>query len=384
MVRTLSVRSLVVAAAFTVAPLVALAGPLTPPAGEPGSTMKTLVQVEPRIAVNAANTPGDAGSVFRITQPGSYYLTDDVVGVAGKQGIKIEASEVTLDLSGMAVRGIPGATIGISITGHNVVIRNGLVSSWSSQGILAPEATHVTLREVRLVNNKSMGANLGAYAAVYDSEAAGNGSTGFQFLAAGIAANCRAESNNGFGFNFLNGGHMITSCTALLNGDDGFNINGASVITGSSSLSNGGNGFTALGSTLNGCLADTNGDHGYWITDYSTVTLCQAKGNLDTGFFVGVGSVARECTAFKNGHGGGFYTAGFYLSEHARVTSSHAVGNGQGIYVPSSCNAFLAGNTAVGNTTAQITVGLGNDTGVILTNPGTGFTSTNPFANIAP
>jgi hypothetical protein len=74
-------------------------GPLTPP-GAPAPTMKTLQQVEPRIEINATNTPGDADSIFKITEPGSYYLTGNVAGVSGKHGIEIAASDVTLDLMG--------------------------------------------------------------------------------------------------------------------------------------------------------------------------------------------------------------------------------------------------------------------------------------------
>ena len=49
----------------------------TPPAGPVASTPGP----EPRTAVNAASTPGDADSLYRITQPGSYYLTENLAGV---------------------------------------------------------------------------------------------------------------------------------------------------------------------------------------------------------------------------------------------------------------------------------------------------------------
>ena len=49
----------------------AFSGSLTPPAGPVAPTPGP----EPRIAINATNTPGDADSVYRIAQPGSYYLT---------------------------------------------------------------------------------------------------------------------------------------------------------------------------------------------------------------------------------------------------------------------------------------------------------------------
>src|SRR6185295_11122012 len=84
---------------------VLLAGPLDPPAGPILPTYKTLNEVEPRIVINAANTPGDADSLFKITQPGSYYLTGNITGVAGKHGIEVVASGVTLDLNGFDLLG---------------------------------------------------------------------------------------------------------------------------------------------------------------------------------------------------------------------------------------------------------------------------------------
>ncbi|HRJ49802.1 MAG TPA: hypothetical protein PKU91_04680, partial [Phycisphaerales bacterium] len=81
------------------------AGPLDPPAGPVAGTYKTLTEVEPRIAINAVNTPGGANSLFRITQPGSYYLTGNITGVIGKHGIEIAASGVTIDLMGFDLQG---------------------------------------------------------------------------------------------------------------------------------------------------------------------------------------------------------------------------------------------------------------------------------------
>ena len=62
--------------------------------------MKTLDQVEPRIPINATNTPGDADSVYVITKPRLYYLTGNLQGVRTKHGIKISVGGVTLDIMG--------------------------------------------------------------------------------------------------------------------------------------------------------------------------------------------------------------------------------------------------------------------------------------------
>ena len=42
------------------AAILSRAGPLTPPGGTVASTYKTLSEVEPRTAISAATTPGDA------------------------------------------------------------------------------------------------------------------------------------------------------------------------------------------------------------------------------------------------------------------------------------------------------------------------------------
>src|SRR3954465_10824768 len=78
-------------------PLCALAqGSLTPPSA-PGATMKSLDQIEARTPVDATHTPGDLSAEFIISQPGSYYLTTNLVGVGGTYGVVINTNNVTLD-----------------------------------------------------------------------------------------------------------------------------------------------------------------------------------------------------------------------------------------------------------------------------------------------
>ena len=47
-----------------------------------------------------------------IDEPGSYFLSRDVTGVAGQNGIIINASDVTIDLNGFALIGVPGSLRG--------------------------------------------------------------------------------------------------------------------------------------------------------------------------------------------------------------------------------------------------------------------------------
>lgn len=112
----------------------ALAGPLTPPAGPVAPTPGP----EPRIAVNSTNTPGDSDSTFRITSPGSYYLTAQVAAAPNKIGIEIDADGVTIDLNGFRIAGFPGSLDGIRTSGSqhaNITIKNGSVGPVSGNGI---------------------------------------------------------------------------------------------------------------------------------------------------------------------------------------------------------------------------------------------------------
>lgn len=123
------------AAALSLSSLAA-AGDLTPPPGAPAPTMKTLAQVEARTPLNTL--PGSASAVHVISAPGSYYLTGDVVGATGKNGIEIQADGVELDLNGFTVRGnASGALTGIKSTAssQSVSVHNGRVIDWPEWGI---------------------------------------------------------------------------------------------------------------------------------------------------------------------------------------------------------------------------------------------------------
>lgn len=117
--------------------LVSVAGPLSPPGGPVASSYKTLTQVEPRTPINSTTAPGSATATYRITQPGSYYLTENLLGDVGKRGIEIASQNVTIDLNGFQVFGGSGTSIAIADSGtfNSIAIRNGLISGWPGGGI---------------------------------------------------------------------------------------------------------------------------------------------------------------------------------------------------------------------------------------------------------
>ncbi|MFT3685840.1 MAG: right-handed parallel beta-helix repeat-containing protein [Phycisphaerales bacterium] len=125
-------------------------GPINPPAGAVGSTGKTLTEVEPRIPLSQANTPGNAANVFYITQPGSYYLTGNVAVPAGVNGIGIalaggvpENAQVTVDLMGFEiVGGVTGVFVTSAANPRITVLRNGRIRGTSGNSINALNGTN--------------------------------------------------------------------------------------------------------------------------------------------------------------------------------------------------------------------------------------------------
>lgn len=110
------ITRLVSACVGALAAAAALAGPLSPPAGPPSPTMKTLDQIEPRRVLSSL--PSSATAQFSITEPGQYYLTEDVSCPSGKSCIEVVCpGDVSIDLNGFSLVGAPGALDGISCPG---------------------------------------------------------------------------------------------------------------------------------------------------------------------------------------------------------------------------------------------------------------------------
>jgi hypothetical protein len=202
-------------------------GSLTPP-GAPAPMFKTLDQVEPRTPVPGPMVPGDATAVVRISQPGSYFLISDVVGISGSNGIEIVASDVTLDLNGFTVRGVPGSLAGIVATGgpNRIEVRNGRVLNWGGAG-------------VSLASNG---------ARCVDLNASANGAGGIA-VTSGEVRRCFAENNTGAGITAA-GGTMICDCLARDNTGHGIATTGPSLIRESVSTGNDGDAINVAGGAL--------------------------------------------------------------------------------------------------------------------------------------
>ena len=346
--------------------LVAWAGPIDPPAGAVSATYKTLGEVEPRTAINATNTPGDAESLYRITQPGSYYLTGSLTGVVGKHGIVIAASDVTLDLMGFDLRGVAGmgafdgVTSGVASL-RNITVINGSITGWGGDGVdLATlAAQHVRLDGVRASDNAGRGIRLASNSTLTDCSATANLGDGISVLDSCSLQDCTASSNGIWGIVAASGCSLL-NCVASLNGNDGIN---------------------ALSScTLLNCSAYDNAVAGINTFNGGSISNCAAFGNTVDGVYAGIGTTVTGCTLQLNGRAGiscesdslisgntcdSNTVYGIYATdERNRIEGNNCTRNARGIQVEQAHNIIIR-NTCAGPGTPWL-IAAGNVFGPII------------------
>lgn len=336
---------------------VSLAGPITPPPGPVASTYKTLIEVEPRIAINTINTRGDANSTFKIVQPGSYYLIGNITGEVGKHGIEIIASGVTIDLNGFDLVGVPGmgAFNGVCATENNltnITVMNGSVRNWGADGVDIGGWGERNCRVDRVVasGNADRGISVGngstvTYCSAYTNAGigifAGNGST---------IANCTAYSNAGTGIASAFGS-TILNCSAYDNGGNGVSTSTGCTIAFCTAFQNDGAGISTFdGSIVTNCMAQANAAHGIVVNTGSTVANCTARLNTLNGIACTSGSVIRDNTCSSNGSGAGDGAGIHATGNDNRIEGNNCISADRGIDVDGAGN-FIVRNTCSGNMT---------------------------------
>lgn len=395
------------AGAFLAGSRTAQGGPITPPPGPVIGTGKTLTEVEPRIAINSTNTPGSSAtsSVFRITQPGSYYLTGNIISTTvNRHVIAVAASGVTIDLNGFLIRGLG-------------TVQGAFDCIFAEPGVkrLTVRNGHIELAGRHGINLENVDGGLIEYISAQSCVSAGISSVGpFGSARAIVISYCTAVSDSSQG---ISSGtcSVVTHCSATSNAATGISADQGSMITMCASSSNGLGIFAGQGSTISNCAAFSNSEEGIRVTGGTTISACTAYDNNGDGFNVQSGCTVVDCNARRNGrHGisslGGALIRGNTCSENGtsgagwaninvgldgdnRIEGNHCSKADLGIGVTTAGN-IIVGNTCSGNDTNYV-IAANNRYGPIINITATGtaavngnsatstMSSTDPHANFA-
>jgi hypothetical protein len=316
-------------------------GSLTPP-GAPAPTMKTLDQIEARTPISSAP--------FIISQPGSYYLTTNLI-TSGGYGVWVATNNVTLDLNGLTISSSsPGNSgIGIWINGGNrdIAIFNGHIKSgvtnngsgvYSGPGFVngilgsGPAPQNVRVSGITVSGILSAGISLGsgdstvvehcavhtvggygiAASSVADSTALDCGndalsatatanncyasSGGNAIICNGTAENCRGDSVNGTGVN----ASVAINCygSSAVSGDG---VSGSDVSNCHGEGAGSGNGVTAYIANNCGGSASASGN------GVSATSAINCVGSSSSGNGIYAIDVALGCYGYST-TGTGLYT----------------------------------------------------------------------------
>lgn len=330
------------------------------PSSAPGPTMKTLDEVEPRIPISDATTPGDLSSKFKITQPGSYYLTSNFTSNF-KHGILIASSDVTIDLMGyriysswtLAPIGTNFDFDGISISAEqsNIEIKNGSIISdtaassfgtskgfrYGIDGNISPFPNDIKINNVKIHNCRETAIFLpGDHINIEGCNVVGNASN----LSASYVYVIRAGDSSSIVNNVVSGNAISTNAavyaisalsnsrvlnnTITRNGKDSTSIRAVSV---------------SSHSIISGNVITFNGENAVsQVRGISAGSRCRIIGN----------------TISDNGYNGDLNTQGIYARESCLITDNVVCDNsinsgvlGYGIETSRSC--FIDRNMITGN-----------------------------------
>ncbi len=281
--------------------VVVVAGPLAPPAGPVASTYKTLSEVEPRIPISGSTN---------IAQPGSYYLTQNIVAGSGVNAITVSASNVTIDLNGFTLDGAAGAGFRAITSGlgnfRNITVRNGVIRNFQKEAIDLSGCTSV--RVERVACDTATGAGYGIItnnnASITDCTVNGY-DAGIIVVDGSLVADCVVSASRVSGGVRTGIGCTIRNVTVRNSAGPGFTLGEGSTVLGCTSSSTSGDGFV-VGSRcrVSDCTASSAGGHGFNSGDASvgvTFTRCTASNVAINGFQVYAGSFVTDCTTAETG-----------------------------------------------------------------------------------
>lgn len=290
---------------------------------------RTRIESAPFAILSAdgeVRTPISQPSSFPIVldQPGSYYLTGNITGVSGQQGIMITTDGVSLDLSGFEVVGVPGSFNGVLALSSNVTIRNGSIRAWGNNGVWVGLFCGISDLNVR--DNLSGGILTGDCCMVERCFSSSNGQIGISANSGSAVIDCVARDNDD-GIVVICG--IVDGCVVRLNGDYGILANNGSVVSG--------------------CLAESNQDDGIRLAGGSSAYGCSSRLNNGDGISIfGSASFVRDNNCYDHSAGAGIKVNSSTVD--CRIEGNNLTDNLVGMDVDAAGN-FISRNTCSGNDT---------------------------------
>ena len=232
---------------------------------------------------------------FTVNSSGSYYLASSLQANS-TSGIIINADNVTIDMMGFSLEGNGNGSglllNGITISGDNVTVQNGVVTSFGGNGIdindsnLAP-TDRASIRIINMVSahNGDNGFFLGfgqRSSFIFNSTAKRNNGAGFIVGQGSTVINSVAKNNDNLGFN-IGSGSIVKSNIASDNSGSGFSLQDRNIVTNNAANNNSTSGFTFIdGNTVKSNTSNNNGEHGIIASsnNYLVGNICRDNGNI--------------------------------------------------------------------------------------------------------
>jgi parallel beta-helix repeat protein len=277
--------------------------------------MKTLVEVEPRVAVQSL--PGNETALYVISDPGSYYLTGNITGVEGKHGIEVASDAVSIDLNGFSLIGSPDAVSAVAVPEehHSLAVKNGSIIAWPV-AIGGKGTAHASLMSNLIIKSLGGGMTVGTKSIVSECSIDTAG-TALVVGEGSIVQNCTITSGESVGI-WVGQDVRILDCLINACGNDGIRAGSRCVIRGCSVSNNRRAGIRVSGdrAVVIGNSCNDNGQglvgHGIFVDGGGS----RVEGNYCAGNDIGIQASGVVIRNIASGNGTNYTITGGVVSNN--------------------------------------------------------------------
>jgi parallel beta-helix repeat protein len=221
-----------------------------------------------------------------ISWPAKVTLAGTLTGVAGEDGITVDADGVTIDMLDHGLIGVPGSLCGIRVlAGHSTFhVMDGFLSGWGNCGLNSEGAMDGRIVQVCADGNGMDGLRVGPSSTILDCTASHNGTDGIRTdqdcTVTGVTSNNNANDGVELGMH-----SNITASTASENVAFGIRAARGSQVAHSTASRNSMGIAVTVGCTVESCTTSFNGQVGI-RAEKQCLLLSNLSDQNGTGIFV--------------------------------------------------------------------------------------------------